>query len=63
MRFNVATAYLPPEELDLMMKESGLPDLDSERGRGLFLFRAMVDAFRVANLDADTLEIRFKKRW
>ena len=26
-------------------------------------FRAMVDAFQVANVDDDKLEVRFKKRW
>ncbi|MBL8896576.1 MAG: ATP-binding protein [Planctomycetes bacterium] len=55
--------HLAANELAAMMEATGLPDLESERGRGLFLFRAMVDAFEVANVDDDKLEVRFKKRW
>lgn len=55
--------HLDAGELAAMMHATGLPDLESERGRGLFLFRAMVDAFQVANIEEDRLEVRFKKRW
>jgi anti-sigma regulatory factor (Ser/Thr protein kinase) len=55
--------HLEADELAAILENTGLPDLESERGRGLFLFRAMVDAFQVANLEDDKLEVRFKKRW
>lgn len=55
--------HLDSAELDAMMRATGLPDLESERGRGLFLFRVMVDAFRVTNTADNMLEVRFKKRW
>jgi len=36
-----------PEEVDALFHPEGLPDLESERGRGLFLITTMCDSVRV----------------
>jgi len=52
-----------PDELRGLLSASGPPDLEDERGRGLFLMREMVDAIRVdASEDGRGLTITATKK-
>ena len=54
---------MPVEELRKMTEQAELPDFDSERGRGLFLIRMMVDGFNIREREAGLIDLEMEKRF
>ncbi len=52
----------PVEELQRMTEAAELPDFESERGRGLYLIRMMVDALVIVDKGEGLVEMVMEKR-
>lgn len=56
-----APSDLTATELKKMTDVAALPDFESERGRGLFLIRMMVDGFTIREKAAGLVEMEMEK--
>ena len=58
-----APSDMSDEEMREITEGASLPDFESERGRGLFLIRMMVDEFHVQSKGDGLIELEMRKSW